>query len=186
MALHTIFLATIVVLTAPVAEPDIPYPWASDADLSSNATEESLTIYRYSVPRRSVPEEPKKSVHKHHTDKRISVRIGPPPVRGSSFTSSGQRVPRVHIRERKIGKCIDARSIASVRSVERDRLVLYTRDNHLISALLEKNCRADSYYMGFYLTPNKDGKLCVSRDTLLARSGASCKITEIRQLLPEK
>ena len=57
------------------------------------------------------------------------------------------------------------------------------RDRSVVSGLLERACRARDFYSGFYLARNVDGKLCVDRDMLLSRSGANCRLTQIRQLV---
>jgi hypothetical protein len=63
------------------------------------------------------------------------------------------------------------------------RLILYMRDRRMLSATLERACRARDFYSGFYVDRTNDGQLCVDRDTLLSRSGANCKLTRIRQLI---
>lgn len=89
--------------------------------------------------------------------------------------------------ERKIGKCIQIGGIASVRPDRDNRLLLFMRDRRLVSAELDRSCRARDFYSGFYLERSEDGRLCVDRDTLLSRSGMNCKLTRIRELVePER
>lgn len=85
--------------------------------------------------------------------------------------------------ERKMGRCLPVAGIAGVQPQRGNRLLLYMRDRRLVSAELERACRAMDFYSGFYLSPNNDGKLCVERDNLLTRSGMNCKLTRIRQLV---
>ncbi len=85
--------------------------------------------------------------------------------------------------ERKIGRCLPVSAISGVQSGGGSRLILFMRDHSIVSAGLEHACHARDFYSGFYLERNSDGKLCVDRDTLLARSGANCKLTRIRQLV---
>ncbi len=85
--------------------------------------------------------------------------------------------------ERKIGHCLPAASIASVRPDGGNRLILFLRDHRMISAVLDRACHARDFYSGFYIQRASDGQLCVNRDTLLSRSGANCKLTRIRQLI---
>ena len=86
--------------------------------------------------------------------------------------------------QRKIGKCLTARNIVAVQTVSSRDLVLYMADSRMIRAQLNKACNARDFYLGFYIEPNDDGELCVDRDMLRSRNGASCKIGGIRQLVP--
>ncbi|MEM1132069.1 MAG: hypothetical protein AAGH53_03960 [Pseudomonadota bacterium] len=87
--------------------------------------------------------------------------------------------------ERKIGKCLTMNSIAGVQIASNDQMLLYLRDRRVIRAQLEKACRARDFYSGFYLEQSKDGRLCVERDVLHARSGNKCELKRIRQLVPK-
>jgi hypothetical protein len=84
--------------------------------------------------------------------------------------------------ERNMGRCLPVSGIAGVQP-DGNRLILFMRDRRMISATLERACRAQDYYSGFYVDRNDDGQLCVNRDTLLSRSGANCRLTRIRQLV---
>jgi hypothetical protein len=85
--------------------------------------------------------------------------------------------------ERNIGRCVPVTSISGVQPDSGGRLILFLRDRRMISAVLERACRARDFYSGFYIERTSDGQLCVDRDTLLSRSGANCKLTRIRQLV---
>ena len=85
--------------------------------------------------------------------------------------------------ERKIGKCLPVASIAGVQADRENRLLLFMRDRRIVSAALERACRAQDFYSGFYMSRTGDGQLCVDRDSLQSRSGANCKLTRIRQLI---
>lgn len=87
--------------------------------------------------------------------------------------------------ERKIGNCLPIGGIVSVRPDRDNRLLLFMRDRRLVSAELDRSCRARDFYLGFLLERSDDGRLCVDRDTLLSRSGMSCKLTRIRQLVEQ-
>ena len=67
-----------------------------------------------------------------------------------------------------------------------NRLVLYLRDQRMISVNLEKSCRARDFYSGFYVEKSKDGRLCVDRDKLQSRTGARCEVEAMRQLVEVK
>ncbi|MEO1044536.1 MAG: hypothetical protein AAFX04_03760 [Pseudomonadota bacterium] len=108
--------------------------------------------------------------------------------------TSRRRLPAADLRagqvsqdwqERKIGKCLPMNSIAGVQIGRDDQMLLYLRDRRIIRAQLEKACRARDFYSGFYLEQSNDGRLCVDRDVLQARSGSKCELTRIRQLVPK-
>ena len=86
-------------------------------------------------------------------------------------------------RERKVGKCVPVAAIAGVQIGGDDRLMLFMRDQRMIGVSLEKTCRARDFYSGFYLERNGDGQLCVDRDMIHSRSGASCSLSRLRQLI---
>jgi len=85
--------------------------------------------------------------------------------------------------ERKIGKCVKVAHISGVQADAGSRLLLFMNDRRIVSAMLERACRARDFYSGFYLSKSDDGKLCVARDTLQSRSGANCKLTQLRELV---
>jgi hypothetical protein len=85
--------------------------------------------------------------------------------------------------ERSIGRCLSVSSISGVQPDMGSRLILFLRDRRMISAVLDRACRARDFYSGFYVERTTDGQICVDRDTLQSRSGANCKITRIRQLV---
>jgi hypothetical protein len=87
--------------------------------------------------------------------------------------------------ERKIGKCLSIAGIASVRPDRSNKLLLFMRDSRIVSAELDRSCRARDFYSGFLLERSDDGRICVDRDNLLSRSGMSCKLTRIRELVEQ-
>ena len=116
-------------------------------------------------------------------EQRLIVRITP-------FTASREMLaalPRAPLasrfREKKVGKCVPVAGIAGVQIGGDDRLMLFMRDQRMIGASLEKACRARDFYSGFYLERNGDGRLCVDRDMIHSRSGASCSLSRLRQLV---
>lgn len=85
--------------------------------------------------------------------------------------------------ERKTGDCVPAGAIAEMIPDADRRLILIMRDSTLLGLTLERGCRPRDFYSGFYYARQPDGKLCVGRDMLLSRSGASCKLTRLRRLV---
>jgi hypothetical protein len=114
-------------------------------------------------------------------DQRMVIRIAPHSAT-RRMLATGIELPRPRYRERKIGKCLPLAAIAGVRIGGDDRLLLSLHDRRLIGASLEKSCHARDFYSGFYVERSRDGRLCVDRDMLLSRSGASCSLSRLRQL----
>lgn len=119
-------------------------------------------------------------------EQRMTVRISPRtplPPQASFLMDLPDREIGPQFIERKIGKCLPIAGIAGVQVAGAGKLVLFMRDRRMVSASLERACRARDFYSGFYLERSADGRLCVDRDTLLSRSGANCKLTRFRQLV---
>lgn len=125
------------------------------------------------------------NVRQVRIEQRVTIRIAPrdPAVRPSMLAEMAPRSGGpIKTTERKMGKCVPISGIAAVQP-ESGRLLLFMRDQRLVSAGLEKACRAREFYAGFYLERNGDGLLCVDRDRLHSRAGASCKISRMRQVV---
>lgn len=119
-------------------------------------------------------------------EQRMTIRITPRaqlPIDPDGPGSPMDRDPRPRFTERKIGKCLPISGIAGVEPDGQHNLLLFMRDRRIISAELERSCRAGAFYSGFLLSRSPDGQLCVDRDSLLSRSGSNCKLTRIRQLV---
>lgn len=119
-------------------------------------------------------------------EQRMTIRITPrsaAPVPPNMFLAMPGDEGDPQFVERKIGKCLSASSIAGVTPNGGRNLLFYMRDRRVVTAELERTCRARDFYSGFLLSRSPDGKLCVDRDTLLSRSGMNCKLTRIRQLV---
>lgn len=120
-------------------------------------------------------------------EQHMSIRIAPqsrpmtmPPRMMLDFPRR-ELAPRMV--ERNIGRCLSIANISGVQPDLGSRLILFMRDRRMISAVLERACRARDFYSGFYIARTADGQICVDRDTLQSRSGANCKLTRIRQLV---
>lgn len=120
-------------------------------------------------------------------EQRIIVRIAPhrPQPRRDLTVDRPKRGGGARFNEKRMGSCVTVTNIAGVQVDGRDGLVLFLRDRRMVSARLERACRARDFYSGFYLQNSNDGRLCVDRDMLQSRSGANCKLTRIRQLIPD-
>ena len=111
------------------------------------------------------------------------IRISPLGPTREMFADLPQTPLATRFRERKVGRCVPVAAIAGVQIGGDDRLMLFMRDQRMIGASLEKTCRARDFYSGFYLERNGDGQLCVDRDMIHSRSGASCSLSRLRQLV---
>ncbi len=118
-------------------------------------------------------------------EQRVVVRIAPqaPAARQNLLADLPQRAVAPRFEERSKEKCVPLSGIAGVQTGSGNRLVLFLRDQRMISVNLEKACRARDFYSGFYVEKNKDGRLCVDRDKLQSRTGARCQVATMRQLV---
>lgn len=118
-------------------------------------------------------------------ERRVVVRISP--QRGSNRNNLLAQMPqqtlRTQFEERKMDKCVPVSGIAGVQTGSGNRLLLFLRDQRIITVNLEQACRARDFYSGFYVERNEDGNLCVARDKLQSRTGAKCEVERMRQLV---
>ncbi|MEQ5786389.1 hypothetical protein J3454_00625 [Erythrobacter sp. NFXS35] len=118
-------------------------------------------------------------------EQRVVVRIAPrqSAARQNMLAELPQRAIAPRFEEARKEKCVPLDGIAGVQTGSGNRLVLFLRDQRMISVNLEKSCRARDFYSGFYVEKNKDGRLCVDRDKLQSRTGVRCEVEAMRQLV---
>ncbi len=128
-------------------------------------------------------------------EQRVIIRIAPsmpaaPAIaprgfdpRRSMLADLPQREVGPHFEERSMGKCLPLSGIAGVQYGGSHNLVLFMRDQRIVSAALEKACNAADFYSGFYVERTADGMLCQSRDKLKSRTGTTCGVAKLRQLI---
>lgn len=136
--------------------------------------------------RTDVSRDPLKAQYQVRIEQRVTVRITPRssvPRQSLMAEVQQQQISPPRFEERKMGDCIEVSDIAGVQTGGGNQLVLFLRDLTMVSARLEKACRARDFYSGFYLERNEDGKLCVDRDKLQSRAGAKCEIARMRELV---
>ncbi len=104
-------------------------------------------------------------------------------TQASNMTAGTARAIRIKYKEQKIGKCVMMDRLVGSRPGPNESLELVTRDGALIRAYLGDGCLAREFYAGAYMERPSDGKLCVNRDLLYARTGARCEIDKIRLLV---
>lgn len=118
-------------------------------------------------------------------EQRVVIRIAPQPpaARQDLLAELPQRALAPRFEERDKEKCVPLEGIAGVQTGSGNRLVLFLRDQRMISVNLEKSCHSRDFYSGFYVEKNKDGRLCVDRDKLQSRTGMRCEVEGMRQLV---
>jgi len=92
--------------------------------------------------------------------------------------------PLVEWQEKKGPKCIPAADIAGAMLSGQSSVDFVFRDRSRVRALIDDDCSALDFYEGFYVQP-EDDRLCVKRDEIRSRMGASCKIEKFRTLVPQ-
>lgn len=118
-------------------------------------------------------------------ERRVVIRISP--SRGATSSRLMAELPRrtmsARFQEADHADCLPLDQLASVQPMGDDRLLLITRDRHLLSASLDRSCSAQAFYAGFYVERNEDGRLCVNRDELQSRAGDTCRISSLSRLV---
>ncbi len=116
-------------------------------------------------------------------EQRITIRVAPRTVMATPLVAEIDSEASPRFDERKMGKCVAVSGIAGVQIGGDDKLMLFMRDQRIVSATLEKACSARDFYSGFYIERSADGMLCVDRDKLQSRTGANCSLRRLRQLI---
>jgi hypothetical protein len=121
-------------------------------------------------------------------EQHVIIRITPtrPDLRDELLASQPRAERGVHLREKKHDDCVSLDDIAGISPMDPSRLVMFMRNHHMLSLALERACDADAFYLGAYVERSADGKLCTGRDTLRARSGATCRVARISRLVAVK
>lgn len=117
-------------------------------------------------------------------DQRIIIRLPSPVSAPAAVGAQRQSIAKLQYKEKKIGKCLWVDRLGGSRPGPDRTLDLLTRDGILIRAYLGDGCLAREFYAGAYMERSLDGKLCVDRDVLHARTGAKCDIDKFRLLIP--
>lgn len=118
-------------------------------------------------------------------EQRVTIRISPQRQgnRNSLLARLPQRGLSTTFEEHEMERCVPMSGISGVQTGTGNRLLLFLRDDRIISINLERACRARDFYSGFYIERSEDGQLCVDRDQLQSRSGAKCEVERMRQLV---
>ncbi len=170
---------------------DLPDRGAIDGASSRNLTlpaesgsrEDSFDEGRFGPLAQSfrVPEQ-----HQVRIEQRLTIRISPlAPAMPRMLDELPDNGLGPRVVERKMGRCLPISAIAGVQPRGDNKLILFMRDQRIISATLEKACRSRDFYSGFYIARNTDGLLCVDRDELQSRSGTNCQLKGMKQLIEQ-
>ncbi|KLE35792.1 hypothetical protein [Aurantiacibacter luteus] len=118
-------------------------------------------------------------------ERRVVIRIGPaaPAARNSMMAELPRRQMRARYAEVDHGSCIEPGSVVGVQPTPDNRLLFYTDQRQILAARLADGCSARAFYAGFYIERNEDGRLCIARDQLRSRAGASCQVTGFTRLV---
>lgn len=116
---------------------------------------------------------------------RVIIRISPstPDARSRMLSSLPRRDSGTAFEEVAHEDCVDTAAIAGVTSTRDNRLLLFMRNQEILAAQLERGCTARAFYSGFYVERSEDGRLCVRRDMLQSRAGASCSLENMTRLV---
>lgn len=123
--------------------------------------------------------------HQVRIERRVIIRISPSntATREQMMASLPRRELRTTYQEVDHGNCVPIEAIAGVQPTRDNRLLLFMRDRQVLAATLRRGCTAREYYSGFYVENSEDGKLCVARDRLQSRAGASCEVAGFNRLV---
>nr|WP_315458277.1 hypothetical protein [uncultured Sphingorhabdus sp.] len=117
-------------------------------------------------------------------DQRVIIRLPSTALAPATVGAQRQSIAKLKYKEQKIGKCLWVDKLGGSRPGPNRTLDLLTRDGVLIRAYLGDGCLAREFYAGAYMERSSDGKLCVDRDLLHARTGAKCEVDKFRLLVP--
>lgn len=113
-------------------------------------------------------------------NQRVIIRIPP-----KASPVGNKKSEPAKYKEEKIGKCLLMDRLVGSRPGPKETLEILTRDGNVIRAYLGDGCLAREFYAGAYVERSADGKLCIDRDLLHARTGAECEVDKFRLLVPD-
>jgi hypothetical protein len=113
-------------------------------------------------------------------EQRTVIRIRPLPI------APAQPAQRPRWKESKGPDCIKMNMLAGALVSGAENIDLLLRGGTRMRAQLEKSCSSIDFYQGFYVKPNKDGRICEDRDLIRSRVGGECAIRNFRILVPAK
>lgn len=119
-------------------------------------------------------------------EQRVIIRVPRQTVSAAGLGGrNSEKLSAVRYKERKAGKCVAMNKLIGSRPGTKNSLDLVTRDGVMIRAYLGDGCLAREFYAGAYMERPADGKLCIDRDLLHARTGAKCEVDKFRLLVAQ-
>ena len=116
----------------------------------------------------------------------IVIRVPrPDPVRRAAAPAPAPLPPIAWV-EKRADDCVPVESLSGAAIIRSDSVDLVLSGGRRVRAKLGNECPALDFYAGFYVKPNKDGKVCAKRDSFRSRSGGECRIRSFRTLTPER
>jgi hypothetical protein len=88
--------------------------------------------------------------------------------------------------EKKGPHCINLSDVQGTAVIVANSVDIALRGADRMRMRFQRSCPGLDYYSGFYVVPNKDGKICAGRDVVRDRAGGECAIDKFRKLLPAK
>jgi hypothetical protein len=114
----------------------------------------------------------------------IVIRVPrPDPVRRAAAPPPAP-LPPIDWVEKRTDDCVSTDALSGAAIIRSDSVDLVLSGGRRVRAKLGSECPALDFYAGFYVKPNKDGKLCAKRDVFRSRAGGECRIRSFRTLIP--
>lgn len=117
--------------------------------------------------------------------RRVTIRIGPaaPQARAQMMADLPRRPMRARYQEVDHDDCIENQEVLGIQPTPDNRLLFYSARRQILVAALEDGCSARAFYAGFYVEPHEDGRICINRDRLQSRAGASCQVSDFTRVV---
>lgn len=115
---------------------------------------------------------------------RIIVRV--PRMPGDDAQApAASRAPARWV-EKNTRKCVPLETLVGASVPTAESVDLVANDGSRMRARFADDCAALDFYSGFYIRPTSDGQVCAKRDVIRSRSGGTCRIEELRRLVPHR
>lgn len=116
----------------------------------------------------------------------IVIRVPRPEAVRRTAAPAPAPLPPIAWVEKRADDCVPVESLSGAAIIRSDSVDLVLSGGRRVRAKLGNECPALNFYAGFYVKPNKDGKVCAKRDAFRSRSGGECRIRSFRTLTPER
>lgn len=116
----------------------------------------------------------------------IVIRVPRPEAVRRTAAPAPAPLPPIAWVEKRADDCVPVESLSGAAIIRSDSVDLVLSGGRRVRAKLGTECPALDFYAGFYVKPNKDGKVCAKRDAFRSRSGGECRIRSFRALTPER